>query len=147
MIHIAPVVRQALRSADLLFRFGSSELIVFLSNASSETAAQIVQRIADRLRDNRLSVQERQTGHFGLRVGIATSPSDGTTIDNLVSAAEQRARSLDEFLSGPRSIRTGPQNAIRAARAGRFTETIRALDVHDHGGLEAAILRLETDML
>jgi putative nucleotidyltransferase with HDIG domain len=96
---LAGIVKVGLRSADVLFRDERGELIVLLGGTSSESAMHVVRRIAERVREHSADTELR-----GIRIGIASTPIDGSSIDSLISAAKIRRESLDNLTGRRPSI-------------------------------------------
>jgi len=96
---IADTVRAGLRASDVLFRNEKDEFVALLGGTSSDAAAQVVQRIAQRL-------QEQNFGddHVLIVVGTASTPRDGVTIDSLIEAAKARRQPLRRFTENRPSI-------------------------------------------
>jgi GGDEF domain-containing protein len=96
---LAEIVKGGLRGADVLFHYERGELIALLAGTDSESATQIIRRIAERLqRDN------ADAKLLSIRIGIASTPADGLTIDSLITAAKMRRESLDNFTERRPSI-------------------------------------------
>jgi putative nucleotidyltransferase with HDIG domain len=89
---LAVVVKGALRGADVLFHYAQGELVALLGGTTSESAAQIVRRIAERLQKD-----TSDSNLLSIRIGIASTPIDGSSIENLISAAKMRRESLDKY--------------------------------------------------
>jgi len=96
---LAAIVKVGLRSADVLFHDDRGELIALLGGTSSDAAMNVFRRIADR-------VQQHSTDSdpLNIRVGIASAPDDGLSIDSLISAARVRREPLDNFTGRQTSI-------------------------------------------
>jgi diguanylate cyclase (GGDEF)-like protein/putative nucleotidyltransferase with HDIG domain len=88
-------VQGTLRSADVLFRYGSEEFVVLLSQTSPDAAETVAKRIAERLSGTDVG-QEHEI--LTVALGVATAPIDGMTLDDVVRAAKGRGRSPKETL-------------------------------------------------
>ncbi len=104
VLQIAQMMREVLRDTDVLFRYSRGELIVLLGNTPYDRAIQIGDRIADRIQQLRKAPRDRSLSAVTFTLGVATAPSDGTTMDNLIVAARRRSHSLGEFDRGRTSI-------------------------------------------
>jgi putative nucleotidyltransferase with HDIG domain len=91
----AAAIKQTLRGADVLFRYGSDQFVVLLPQTGLATAEAIAQRISEKLALLRV---EHAIESDALKLGVATAPSDGSTLDHLILAARFRTRSQS---SGP----------------------------------------------
>ena len=93
LIEATAAIRQALRGADVLFRFGAEQFIVLLTQTDSAAAGLVAGRIADRLR-----VLEKERGATGAAtLGIATAPVDGVTLEALIAVARSRFETVDRI--------------------------------------------------
>jgi diguanylate cyclase (GGDEF)-like protein len=85
---VADAIRKALRGADVLFRYGEFEFVVLLTQTSAEIAAAVLKRIEARLLETNFEyLEDEQPTPF---IGLATAPSDGTTLGELVQVARRR---------------------------------------------------------
>ena len=118
---IAHVMRNVLKSTDVVARYGGDEFICLLPGAAQKAALVVGERIRQRLADEPLAVDN---GHIAITVsiGIATYPAHGTTLDDLskiadralyVSKAEGRDRVTvyDDVAEDPISMVAGNANA------------------------------------
>ena len=85
--------RRTLRGADLLFRFGSNEFVALLAETDARTAASIAQEISSAVAEIPFAREVTKTS-ISVNIGIATSPSDGRSLEQLVGVA--RSRSADD---------------------------------------------------
>ena len=92
-------IKQTLRGADVLFRYGSDQFVVLLPQTDLTTAEGVALRIAERLTALRV---EFGLDPGALSLGIATAPSDGNTLDRLILAAKFRTQSQGSSATHPR---------------------------------------------
>lgn len=89
-------ISKSLRGADALFRYTSDEFVVLLSHTDATTC----QMIGDRIKS-----AVEQSGYSGLGVGVtvslglASSPDDGESLDELVEVARQRLHQAQKMNS------------------------------------------------
>jgi diguanylate cyclase (GGDEF)-like protein len=85
---IAHVIRNVIKSTDVVARYGGDEFICLLPTATQEAAAQVGERIRERLADEPLSIDN---GHIAITVsiGIATFPAHGNTLEDLSKSADR----------------------------------------------------------
>ena len=83
---IISAIKRVLRGADVLFRYSETEFVVVLTQTESTAATAVANRIAEILSEVRPGVMESVQPTFG----VASAPADGTTLADLVVAAEQR---------------------------------------------------------
>lgn len=81
--------RRTLRGADLLFRFGTNEFVALLAETDAHTAASIAQAISSAVQQVTFSRGATKTS-LAVNIGIATSPSDGQSLEQLVGVARSR---------------------------------------------------------
>ena len=82
-------IKQTLRGADVLFKYGTDQFIVLLPQTELPMAELIAARITDKLGALRA---EHAIDPSALKLGIATAPTDGSTLDHLIIAARFRTR-------------------------------------------------------
>jgi diguanylate cyclase (GGDEF)-like protein len=89
---IAQVLRTSVRNYDLVGRFGGEEFVVLLAGADHVASVEVADRICDKVRE--LRVEDAITGatyqdlHLTVSVGVATFPDAGTTLDDVLLAAD-----------------------------------------------------------
>ena len=86
---VASGVRAALRGADLLFRYDSCRFVALLTQTTSATADSLARGVATELANTRLP-EDATSEIASFRVGRATAPDDGTSLADLIEAAENR---------------------------------------------------------
>ncbi len=80
---VANILRIHCRAIDTPARYGGDEFVVVLPETGCEAARQVAQRISDELRN------EGEEPSISVSVGAAMYPQDGTTIDELLAAADR----------------------------------------------------------
>lgn len=89
---IAKVLRTAVRSYDLVGRFGGEEFVILLVSTSHAGSIEVADRICGRVRE--LRIEDPLTGgtypdlQLTVSVGVATFPDAGTTLDDVLLAAD-----------------------------------------------------------
>jgi diguanylate cyclase (GGDEF)-like protein/putative nucleotidyltransferase with HDIG domain len=99
---VAEAIRGVLRGGDVLFRYESDEFVVLLAQTDSDAANAVATRIADRIseRNDHCSAPEQR---IEVTIGIATAPSDGVSLESLVTAARSRERVVPPHSSSTQS--------------------------------------------
>lgn len=85
---IGRVLPMSLRPADVVCRYGGEEFCIVLPDASGEGAAKALASLAARLRDLRVQLNGQSLGGFTFSAGIAVLGEDGTTMPQLLQAAD-----------------------------------------------------------
>jgi diguanylate cyclase (GGDEF)-like protein/putative nucleotidyltransferase with HDIG domain len=88
----AAAIKQTLRGADVLFRYEANQFVVLLPQTGLQMAEAIAERIGEKLSALRV---EYSIDASALKLGIATAPTDGSTLDHLIVAARFRTKSKD----------------------------------------------------
>ena len=83
LIRLADILRLHCREVDVAARYGGDEFVIVLPEAGSEAAHHVARRIAQRLRD------DGQRPQISVSIGVAVYPDDGTTLDELLVAADR----------------------------------------------------------
>jgi diguanylate cyclase (GGDEF)-like protein len=125
---ISRLVRGSVRGGDLVGRYGGDELSLLLPKASRSEAMEVAEKIRQTIQENCQDVG------VTISVGVAQSPVDGTTRDDLVSVADENLYVAKELggnrIVGRMDVRfrfdVGPQ-ARQAAVVGDFNNwSVRA---------------------
>ncbi len=93
LAHVARGIRRVLRGADILFRYSGDEFVVLLSQTDGETAETIANRVRSVLGASPYALPDGSSLPILVTIGIATHPLDGTSLTDLISAAQRRLAS------------------------------------------------------
>lgn len=88
---ITTSTRKVLGSADLLCRSTDEEFVALLPNTDADTCSQVVRKLSSTLTSD--GVGESNHSRHSVCVSHATAPEDGTTVEDLLTAARQRIQS------------------------------------------------------
>lgn len=79
---------QQIRSSDIGIRYGGDEFVLALSKTSKKDALHFVERMIERLHQERFLKSKHLNISLTASFGIATFPEDGQSIDEIISAAD-----------------------------------------------------------
>lgn len=85
---IAQAIRNALKSTDIVARYGGDEFVCLLPGASQEAAVAVAQRIRHRLAEEPLIV-DNQAVTVTISIGAATFPMHGPTLEDVAKSADR----------------------------------------------------------
>ncbi|MCL4396702.1 MAG: diguanylate cyclase [Chloroflexi bacterium] len=113
--NVAQCFRKGLRNIDILGRYGGEEFAVFLPDADIDTTVQVAERLKRQLAERTIQLGHERivvTASFGV---FSISTGDGTTIDDLLKAADlglyrAKGRGRDQ-ISLPGSGATSDENS------------------------------------
>lgn len=83
LCRLAEILRLHSREIDLAARYGGDEFVLVLPETNTQSALLVAQRISDRLRN------ESEDPPLSVSTGVAMYPFDGTTLDELLIAADR----------------------------------------------------------
>lgn len=98
--HISVVIRSALRAADILFRSGSNEFLILLTQTDVDTARGIAERVISQVADEPFLSQDGARLEVTLDASVATQPADGRTPEEIMNTARARMVSHNRFPGG-----------------------------------------------
>jgi diguanylate cyclase (GGDEF)-like protein len=83
LCRLADILRLHCREIDVAARYGGDEFVLVLPEASAQAALNVAQRISFRLQNDGLEPP------LSVSTGVATYPSDGASLEELLSAADR----------------------------------------------------------
>ena len=89
LAEIARTIKHNVRGIDSAFRYGGDEFIVLLPQTGKDAALEVTQRLLHSLRDTRYLVSEGLELQMMASFGIASYPEDGTSIQEIIGAADE----------------------------------------------------------
>ncbi len=92
---VADAVRGVLRGADVLFRYDNSEFVVLLTQTGSVAADKVAERIATTVTSTSSGVSADETPGASATFGVATAPTNGTSLEELGPSARRRDSVID----------------------------------------------------
>lgn len=84
LLHASDIIKAAVRSSDLAFRYGGDEFAVILPNSSTMDAFNVAERIREKIASE---IGGRQL-NVTASIGVASWPGDGSTLDELCYSAD-----------------------------------------------------------
>lgn len=88
LVGFTALLEQVARDSDRLFRWGGDEFVALLPNATGQGARQFADRLAQKLRQERIDIGAMQVS-VSASIGIATYPGDGADPEALLAHADQ----------------------------------------------------------
>lgn len=88
LVHLAKLSKEAMRSRDVLCRFGGEEFVALLPDASHEEAKAIAQRLKDKIEQNPLLIDD-QNVVVSASIGVAEFNDKLTSFEQLLNLADQ----------------------------------------------------------
>lgn len=85
---VSNALMDAVRGEDVVARYGGDEFIVLLPATGAAAAASVAARIADGIARHRFMAGRELLQIPGVSLGIATFPENGTTVEQLLAAAD-----------------------------------------------------------
>ena len=89
LAEIARTIKHNVRGIDSAFRYGGDEFIVLLPQTGKDAALEVTQRLVHALRDTHYLLAEGLEVRMMASFGIASYPEDGSTIQEIIGAADQ----------------------------------------------------------
>ncbi len=86
---LAHRLKEALRSTDLLSRWGGEELTVLLPGQSPEQGRTVAEKLRQEVAARPFSISDGQTIQVTISIGVAAFPDHGPDADELVAAADK----------------------------------------------------------
>ncbi|HKQ98896.1 MAG TPA: GGDEF domain-containing protein, partial [Candidatus Polarisedimenticolia bacterium] len=89
LVEVGAVVRETVRTIDVVARFGGDEFTVILPQTDRQGARVIAERLRERIAAARYLMAYGIDVHLTASLGIATYPEDGRTGDDLLACADR----------------------------------------------------------
>jgi diguanylate cyclase (GGDEF)-like protein len=102
LCRMAEVLHLSCRAIDTPARYGGDEFALVLPGTSAEDARRVAQRISQRLRE------DVEIPRLSVSIGISEYPRDGTTIEHILSAADQALYNQKHRIPGRSAVTQSP---------------------------------------
>jgi diguanylate cyclase (GGDEF)-like protein len=93
-VEVGAVIKETVRTIDVVCRFGGDEFTVILPQTGPEGAFTIADRIRQRIAETVFLQSCRLAVHLTASLGIASFPDHGRTKDDLLARADQAMYSV-----------------------------------------------------
>lgn len=77
------------RSIDKVFRFGGEEFIILMPDATIEDSADIAERVRTAIEASPIQLNENNTGHITISLGVAVFSGDNDSADAILKRADE----------------------------------------------------------
>ena len=107
LILLAGLIKDSIRKADCLARYGGDEFVVILPNLKQETAAVVAEKLRHRVENYPFPSADGKKGErLSISVGVAGFPADGKESNELMSNVSHAAKSAFQYesLSGGNKV-------------------------------------------
>ena len=89
LIDMSGVLKQQLRSTDLVYRYGGDEFIVLLPRTSVEETKKIALRISESVKTAEFNIDQDKKYRLSLSIGLAQFPQDATSAKSIIDFADK----------------------------------------------------------
>lgn len=89
LIDMSNILRNQLRSTDLIYRYGGDEFIVLLPRTNIEETKKIALRISDAVKVEEFKIASGQKYRLSLSIGVAQFPTDATSAKSIIEFADK----------------------------------------------------------
>ncbi len=87
---VASVLRQSVRSSDIVCRYGGEEMSIILPNTTKEISHTTAEKICKRVSEKKFRLNNGQESHVTISLGVATYPDDGSSASEIIETADKR---------------------------------------------------------
>lgn len=87
---VAQLLKQSVRSTDIVCRYGGEEMSIILPNTSKEMSVITAEKICKRVAAKRFKLNNYQESNVTISLGVSSFPEDGDTTQEIIEAADKR---------------------------------------------------------
>ncbi len=87
---VAQLLKQSVRSTDIVCRYGGEEMSILLPNTSKEVSITTAEKICKRVAAKRFKLNNYQESNVTISLGVSSYPEDGETPASIIDAADKR---------------------------------------------------------
>lgn len=88
LAEVGGIIRQCIRAADVSARYGGEEFVTYLAESDTQGALLAAERIRSVMEEHIFVLDDVSIG-VTISIGVATAPGHGTTVKELVGAADE----------------------------------------------------------
>ena len=89
LLDMAGIIKEQLRSSDLVYRYGGDEFIVLLPKTGLEESKKIALRISSSVKSTEFKVEGETSYKLSLSIGMAEFPGDATSAKSIIDFADK----------------------------------------------------------
>jgi diguanylate cyclase (GGDEF)-like protein len=123
LVWAAELIRSTLRASDVPARYGGDEFAVILPDSDSDAAQAVAGRIVAAFQERTFETEGRGAVPIAASIGVATSPGDGRSGQELIAAADRalyRVKHAGGHAAGLAGARIlDPESGLRGGRRQR----------------------------
>lgn len=87
---VAQLLKQSVRTTDIVCRYGGEEMSIILPNTSKEMSVSTAEKICKRVASKRFRLNNYQESNVTISLGVASFPDDGETPAQIIEMADKR---------------------------------------------------------
>ncbi len=131
---IAGALRAAVRSSDVVARYGGDEFVVLMPDTDAEEAAQVVRRASEAVARLAHPMADGAAVQVSCSVGLALHPRDGATARELLRSADaamySRKRARSEAAGASRGTGSGSSTGVTGPETGAIDQQPASMPIY-----------------